>query len=876
MAKKKTLSLLAVASLLALAACAPGEAESGGGDVEASYPAYDEASICIHYSRPDGNYDSWALWLWADGAEGAEYAFNGVDSFGAVASYPLSTWGLTGADGEQLGFIVKSAGSWNAKDTDADRFVDFEALTPWEDDSYHIYLNSGDAAIYTTPDLVLADEISAAYFGSFTSITVQTSNPMSSAKLTISKDGTTTERDIEVESGATSLRIPYSERADFQTTYTISVTFEKTGATLTREISKQRLYSSRDFGTAYNYDGDDLGVHVLNGTTTFKVWSPVVKDIKVRVYDSGTPTSVDATRGSDVYTEYAMTLGEKGVWSASVNESLYGKYYTYVVTSSTYPEGREIVDPYAKGAGVNGLRGMIVDFSATNPDSWGEVAPIAYDRKELVVYETHVSDITSHGTWTGTAANRYKYAGLIEKGTTYASGSSTVKTGFDHIDELGVNAVQLLPIFDQANDETKNVFNWGYNPLNYNVVEGQYSSDPHDGYVRIREFKEVVKSFHEAGINIIMDVVYNHTNGLTGQNFDVLVPGYYYRYNADGTPSNGSGCGNETASELYMFRKFMVDSTEFWASEYKLGGFRFDLMGVHDVQTMNTLVSNLKENVNANIVVYGEPWTGGTIAYTGVNAIQNNVAQFQGYGQFNDGMRDALIKGGLSGPKDRGWVSANSSYDSSGDSRAIVMGIKGATYNQTVKTLDPDQTNNYVTCHDNYTLFDRFYHGVGGYDEATVARMSVVANSIVMTSQGTSFMLGGDELLRSKNGNSNSYDASYAVNAIDYSNKIEHGDVYESYKALIALKTGVDGLHLGQADAQLLEDPEVSDSLIVHEFDDKTNGRHYKIAVTNGIGSADSVDFAGYTLYLDSHFDSGLGLSATTAMGANRVVVAYR
>ncbi len=253
---------------------------------------------------------------------------------------------------------------------------------------------------------------------------------------------------------------------------------------------------------------------------------------------------------------------------------LEGKYYTYVVTNPLFNK-KEIVDPYAKLTGVNGLREMVVDFSKTNPIGWNNSKMNEYSRTELTVYETHVADVTSSETWNGSKENSKKYAGMYESGTTYTENNVTVKTGFDHIKDLGVNAVQLLPIFDQANDELATddkAFNWGYNPLNYNSLEGIYSLNPHDGYAKIREFKELVKAHNDAGINIIMDVVYNHVNGAANSNFDVLMPEYYFRYDGNGKYSNGSGCGNETASEHSMMRKFIIDSTEFWATEYHLGG----------------------------------------------------------------------------------------------------------------------------------------------------------------------------------------------------------------------------------------------------------------------------------------------------------------
>ena len=887
MIRQKTLKGLGLALLLGLASCGGEGASSSSSKTEipdptddpaASYPTYEEASVRFHYNRADGSYQNWALWLWTDDLEGQEYAFNGTDSYGAVASYPLSTWDMTGDD--RIYFIVKSAGSWDAKDPDGDRYVDLATWTPSKDGAYDIYLASGDKNVYANASLTLADVITNAAFSSYTEIAVATSNPVASYSLKI-LEGTsakTVEGTLERPATAFTISLGEENRASFEKTYILSCTFEESGATLEQEVNRNALYKTDEFEENYTYEGNDLGAKVLNGTTTFKVWSPTSEKIELNVYANGTPASVDPSKGSDEKKTYPMTLGEKGVYEAAVKEDLSGSYYTYTVYSTAYPEGREIVDPYAKSAGINGLRGMVVDFTKTNPEGWDEVEPLPYDRKELVIYETHVADVSSSETWGGTAANRHLYEGLIESGTFYEKDGKSVATGFDSIVGLGVNAVQLLPIFDQANDETKPSFNWGYNPLNYNVVEGVYSSDPYDGYVRIRELKEVVQAFEAKGINVIMDVVYNHTNGLVGSNFDVLAPGYYYRYNADGTAGNGTGCGNEIASEMPMMRKFIVDSTSFWAKEYKLGGFRFDLMGCLDVGCMNAVVEALKA-INPNIFVHGEPWTGGTLAYDtsfgGGLADQSNMRFFKGFGAFNDGMRDALIKGGLAGAKERGWVSAAATTAVSGtDIDAIRHGLRGSTYSGGSKTNDPDKTTNYVTCHDNYTLYDRFYYGVGGYDEATVAKMSVVANAFVFLSQGTSFMLGGDELLRTKGGNSNSYESSYEVNELDYARKAAHPDVYAAYQKLIALKKGCSGLHVGADGNMSLSMAKVDQGKAEWTFEGTFDGanKRFKVAITNGNGGGKTADFAGYELYLDS-LGTLTSLTAATSLDPYQVVV---
>lgn len=824
---------------------------NGYGNLPNEIAYLDEPGLMIHYQRPGHTgYEDWALWLWENnGGEGKEYAFNYSDSFGVLAYYSLSSLGENLGTNE-LGFIVKSIGSWDKKDVDSDRFIDFNALEIDNNDIYHVYLLSGDAHIYTDSSLTFADEIEYAMFNSaLNSISIKANKSISNVK--ILKNGT----EIVNQNTYSDIVTIYLEDFSYDITasYVADVTFKESGTVLSEPVSSISYYRSSLFAETYHVDMDyQLGAVVDTNTnkTTFSVWSPYAREIKLNVYNNGTPKSVDTSKGDDTkYLNLDMTKADNGVFSVTVDEKLYDKYYTYTVYSASYPDGKEIVDPYALGAGVNGLRGLIVDFDKTNPDGWEKITPIPYDRKELVVYETHVSDITSSNTWNGSTTNKYKFLGLIEKGTTYSENDVTVTTGFDHIKELGVNAVQLLPIFDQANDETTMTFNWGYNPLNYNVLEGSYSSNPYDGYARIKEFKQVVKAFNEVEINIIMDVVYNHTNGLNGSNFDVLMPGYYYRYDTYGNVSNGSGCGNETSSELYMFRKFMIDSTEFLASEYKLGGYRFDLMGLHDIETMNQLVKNLK-TVNENIVVYGEPWSSGTTTLSSSNqAIQANANRFEGYGQFNDQMRDALIKGGLSSDDQIGWVTSNQPGTST-DISKIDSGIRGITQSSAT-ILDPNKTVNYVTCHDNYTLYDRIL--AAGVTE-NIDKMATLANAVVLTSQGTSFILAGEELLRSKQGDKNSYDSGYEVNEIDYSRKITYSDVFNNYKKLINFKITSDALHLDQD--EISENVKVESLNLNTNFkvtiNDTINNQEIVIYHANGYPVSNLLDLDGYDIYLDT------------------------
>ena len=895
--KKLLLFILSLFVCFSLAACNNSQTNNPGGDDPDPKPTptpdptptdpetTENVGFVIHFNLKSktstGEY-KYNLWLWAKDADGKDYQFNGEDSFGVYAKYKFEE--IPNALSSGLGFIVKENKPWAdspSKDYDQDRFLDFSMYEKDKYGYYHAYLMTGDANIYSNDKLEVNDAVmyfSMSYNEKTEVIIIwfQTNHEFSEFSInageTVLVSNETVETDPNVISKSKK-RIQYQlhEFPDLKKEYTLKVKFAETGNEITKTVNKASLYNTKSFNERYAYDGE-LGAIYEAEKTTFKVWSPFSSAIKLRVYDNGTPTSVDSTKGSDLYQEYLMLEGEKGVWSKELAGDLEGKYYTYVVTNSTYTD-MEIVDPYAKSAGVNGLRGMIVDFAKTNPTGWDEINIHDYESRQLTVYETHIADLTSSETWGGTAANAKKYAGFYETGTTYTEGTTTVKTGFDHIKELGVNAVQILPIFDQANDEVNVEFNWGYNPLNYNVIEGAYSSNPYDGYERIKEFKNLVMAYNQAGINIIMDVVYNHVNGLERSNFDVLMPGYYFRYNS-GVASNGSGCGNETASEMYMFRKFMKDSTEFLAREYKLGGFRFDLMGVHDVETMNQLADNLHTNVNNSITVYGEPWAGGTIGLLDADpANQSNLNKFEGYGCFNDKMRDALIKGGLSGADEKGWITDNTSV-SLVDVGNISRGLVGQIME--LGAFDANKCVNYVTCHDNYTLYDRI-KAAGITDEATIKKMAMLANSVVFTSQGITFMLAGEEFLRTKDGNDNSYNSTYEVNTLDYALKVKHFDMFENYQKLIALKQNKALFAKpNESLTSILIQYNSDASLIYFDLTDNSNNKEYRIILSNGVTGDKVVNLEGYTLYLDTLNKTNLNLTSETVIENYQTIIAYK
>lgn len=830
-------------------------------------PTYDEDTLQIHYHRDDMTYDGWDAWLWTEGKDGAAYSFNGFDEFGAISAIPLES--TFSADIDEIFFIIRQGGDdWTAKDYDSDQSFLLSNFVKDENNIYHVYIVSGWAGTYESADVISTANITRATFFDAKTVVVNANLDFTEVKV-YEDDELLTTATLDKPNNVRRITLP--ESAEFASNYKVVVTFEN-GEVKESEIDKNVLFKTDEFDAQYTYTGDDLGANYTKEKTTFKVWAPGSTSLKVRIYDSGTPTSVDPEKGDDSYYEAEMTLGEKGVYSAEITGDLNGKYYTYVASNSKYTE-KEVVDPYAKSAGVNGERGMILNFDTTDPEGWNEITPLDYKKTELVVYETHVADVTSSETWTGNEANRLLFNGMAEEGTTYTENGKTVKTGFDHIKELGVNAVQIIPLFDQANDEVNKSFNWGYNPLNYNVVEGSYSSNPYDGAVRVKEFKELVMKYNQAGISIIMDVVYNHMNSLDQSSFNYLVPGYYFRYNTNGTASNGSGCGNDTASEMPMFRKFMIDSTEFWASEYKLGGFRFDLMGLHDIETMNQLVDNL-QIINPNIVVYGEPWTAASTAVgsSTVLAGQANMSQYDGYGAFNDKIRDG-VRGGVFEATSTGWATRDTV--SSLNYSDVLNGLLGKTG---AISTDPNKTVNYVSAHDNNTLFDKLQLSVGEDDIELLKNLSTLSNGIVFASQGTSFMLAGEEFLRSKvkeDGtlDSNSYESSYKTNELDYSRLIDYEDVFEQYKEFIAVKTGIEAFQLDSN--TLISEEVVANTTSTDNYIDLTithNSEEYRVIINPRSGSNLTLDLSSYSEIIADNLDT-LQLSSTSSVAPCQIVI---
>jgi pullulanase len=552
-------------------------------------------------------------------------------------------------------------------------------------------------------------------------------------------------------------------------------------------IISLNVVTAQESRTSYPfYSGKDLGLTYSPKAATFKIWAPTATAAKLNLYKSDL--------GGTAIRSINMNKGENGIWQITVAENLKNSYYTFQVNiGNTWSE--EVVDPYAKACGTNGLRAQVIDLKETNPVGWAQdKSPnfsVSNKQTDAVIYELHVRDASIHAS--SGIKNKGKFLGLAEVGTKNSAGQST---GLSHIKELGVTHVHLLPFYDYNSvDETKAAvqYNWGYDPVNYNIPEGSYSTNPADGKVRIKELKELIKTMHSNGLRIIMDVVYNHTALTKNANFNILVPDYYYRKRADGSFSDASSCGNETASDNAMFQKFMIESVVYWVNEYHIDGFRFDLMGIHDIETMN-LISDTLHKIKPSIVLYGEGWTSSSSPLPEEKrALKKNAAQLNGIAVFSDDMRDG-IKGSVFNIDDRGFATGNI-----GNSESVKFGIVAAgkhpqinyskvNYSKEPYTACPAGLINYADCHDNNILWDKI---ALSFKEASVAertKMHELAYAIVLTAQGASFLHAGTEFLRTKNGVENSFDKGDIVNGIDWDLKTKNNTSYQFIKNLVQIR----------------------------------------------------------------------------------------
>lgn len=755
--------------------------------------AAEQIQVNIHYHRFSGDYDGWNIWSWLSGKEGARYEFNGEDEFGKVATFNMDV----DAGTNEIGFIVRystESNDWEQKDTTDDRFMNISYA---KDEVIDIYVVQGEASFgYGENEMNIGPKLLSASFVDTSTIEFSVTKAFDIAdeniinKLTITdKEGktyniasVTSAQGTEVTEGV----ITTVESLPIGGNYILEF-----GDYGTMAISGNNLFTTKEFEDAFFYGGDDLGATWSKDKTAFRLWAPTATEVIINLFESG--------KGDKRIESIPMNKDVNGTWYLEKTGDLHGVYYTYSVTVGD--STKEAVDPYAKATGANGDRAMVVNLVSTNPEGFvNEKKPEFVNPTDAIIYELHIRDFSIDKN--SGIKNKGKYLAFTEKATSTKSG---VKTGLDHLVDLGITHLHLLPTFDYATvDETtlmNNDFNWGYDPENYNVPEGSYSTDPHHGEVRINEFKQMVASLHENGIRVVMDVVYNHTSASADSNLNKVVPGYYYRMTEDGQFSNASGCGNETASERAMVRKYIVDSVVYWATEYHIDGFRFDLMGIHDIETMNAVREAL-DKVDPSIIIYGEGWTaGGSPLPESERALKANMSSLDPrIAAFSDDIRDG-IKGSVFTAEENGYVSGKEGME-----ETIKFGIVASTnhnqidyskinYSSFPWAKEPTQTITYASAHDNLTLWDKLASSNPSDSEEDRIKMNMLSSAIVLTSQGTPFIHAGEESLRSKPLDEsatlfdhNSYKSPDSVNSLRWDRKGEYSEVYDYYKGLIEFR----------------------------------------------------------------------------------------
>ncbi|WP_239519343.1 type I pullulanase [Bifidobacterium ramosum] len=767
--------------------------------------AADAIDVTIHYHRLADDYASedgmkaWDIWSWADGVNGAAFPFTGHDDYGLVAKYTLK-----GSAMSKPQFIVRYGGDgWEAKDPDTDRTIPQSAIVVRADGtaSAEIWLVQGDANVYTNGTLYnAAGTIIAASMTDFTTITAKLNKPISADDLAskVSVDGATVK---DVKADGNTVVITTAEELNVTKPYT--VTIDDYG---TQTVALGDIVRSDAFDQKYAYDGDDLGATYTAEKTTFKLWAPTATQVTLRAYDSTDPDAdvVNIRKNETV-------AGDRGVWTFVIDGDLKDYAYDYELT---FADGtvNTSADPYAIAAVANGERSVVL--SDDEQGDAGDRMPSFSKPTDAIVTEANVRDMTISPTSGVSEANRGKYLGFVEEGTTVDGKAGAASTGIDYLKSLGVTHVQIMPVYDYGSvDETGDLSynaagaqNWGYDPENYNVPEGSYSSDPTDPAARVTELKQMVKGLHKNGLRVVMDVVYNHVYNASEHAFNKTVPGYYFRYDANGNLTNSSGCGNDVASERAMARKYIVDSVTYWAKQYNVDGFRFDLMGLIDQTTMKAVREAL-DKIDPSILVIGEGWDM-TDAIGDQETTQPNASKVPGVAFFNDSLRDA-IKGSVFSDEDTGFVTGKSGVenliatnvlgcdndrDGANDSGHCNNGSADTGY------AGADQVVQYVEIHDNLTLYDKLVKSAPSDSEDVRLARAKLADSLIFLSQGITDMQFGQEFLRTKGGNGNSYNAGDAVNAIDWNRVVEQSGSIDYVRGLIALRQSIAALHLSSYD----------------------------------------------------------------------------
>ena len=739
-----------------------------------------EIVIKLHYNRPDGDYNNWNAWMWTLTKGGRDYPFTQIEQ-DRVAAMVVDGYTTT-----LINFIVRK-GQWEAQEF-AERQIDVSTVLSG---TVHCYVTAGVAEVKVLmgDDVVLANKLLSCELDYDCSvIRVKTSMDVTDlASFKIFDDlGEDSQIEIVGISGqAGEYVLSLNKALDLVYLYRYRVTF----GGYDYNIQTTTIYASKSFSEEFTYTGDDLGAVWSKKKTAFKLWAPTAENVEIALYRSGTAGT------NDLIKTVLMSRKDQGVWAADVSGDLNGVYYTYLVKVNG--EQVEAVDPYARTTGVNGNRGMIIDLESTDPEGWSKDKnpnPLK-SYTDAILYELHVRDFSIDENSGISEANRGKFMAFTEKGTKTLNGTPT---GLDYLKSLGITHLHLLPIYDYGSVDESRLdvaqFNWGYDPVNYNAPEGSYSTDPFNGEVRVAELKKAVKSLHDSGISVVMDVVYNHVFEAGNFCFNKIVPGYFSRSNPDGSNSNGSGCGNDTASERPMVRKFIVDSIVYWQDQYHLDGFRFDLVGLLDSTTINALVDAVHVN-HPDVIFYGEGWTMNTAVEPGnFMATQLNATKTPEFAYFSDTIRDLLA-------------------GRNGETLGFVSGLKGKEEPlahcfaaATSWCPGPTQTVNYASCHDNYTLVDKLSISKTDVSFDDLVRMNLLAATIYMTAQGIPFIHAGEEFLRSKldeNGKriENSYNSSDFVNKIRWEilEQADNASVIDYYRGLISFRKAHPALRLATA-----------------------------------------------------------------------------
>ena len=740
-----------------------------------SIAAPESVKLTVHYNRPSGDYNGWNLWIWKNSDNNSldvpisttGIAFSGEDDFGKTVTVTLSDM----KNFKDVGIIVR-LNEWSSKDIGDDRFITkFDA-----NGNSEIWLVQNDKNIYyEKPDIKL--KYSMATFEDVDQVKVEVNKKFKPTASDGSSSGGFTIKGAEItkisalngdDSGSTLFSLNLKSPINLEQKYVISHPI--LGST---DIQLGGVITSKAFEKAYTYTGDDLGNTYSKGQTNFRLWAPTATAVSLVTY-----ASPDSANG----TSYSMTSDINGTWKTTLIGDKDGLIYNYKVTIGG--ETNEVVDPYVRAVTLNGVRGVVVNLDSTDPQGWKAQKPsFSGNPTDAVIYELHIRDLSMDSSAPFPNTARGTFMGL-----TYSNlkGSKGQPVGVSAIKDLGATHVQLLPIYDFASvDESAPSFNWGYDPLNYNVPEGSYSTNPSNPKLRINELKQGIQALHNQGIRVMMDVVYNHVYNASTFSQNKIFPGYWFRTDASGNLTSSSGCGNDSASERSMVRKFIVDSVKYWANEYNIGGFRFDLMGLHDLETMSQVRAELNK-IDPTIIVIGEGWDMGTHP-SEIRANQRNIKQIPGISVFNDQIRDG-VKGSVFNSSEAGFATGNVAQ-----ARNVKAGIvgnieygRGLTPN--FVTVSPSQSVNYVEAHDNNTLEDKIRVSTKVNTDAEVGSLHRLAGSIPLLSQGVAFLHAGQEFRRSKSGDANSYKSGDEINSLKWDALATNSETRNYYKGLIQIR----------------------------------------------------------------------------------------